>query len=101
LANQQIGQKRLKTEGAIVFVAVNDLQNQRVGHDGGTGKTEMKLDLLAIAAHERLRNAPVIRQPAPLTKRRGDKTHLRPAVAAHITLLNPGAFLRQIWHTGG
>jgi hypothetical protein len=52
LSAQEIKKKRFEPKCTLIFVAVNDIKGYSAGSDGGAGRKEMEIHLLAITALE-------------------------------------------------
>src|SRR5256886_15716252 len=90
--DQYIGQKRLEPEGALIFVAMNNLERQLAGDHRRPRGLEMKFHFPAVAALKTRRNFAFIGQAATLTKRRFDKAHALPATRPDVAFGRRGRF---------
>jgi len=91
-ADEQVGQKRFKPQRALIFVAVNDLQDHATGGDGGARGTEMQFHLAAIATFKHGGDRAFKWQPATITKRRTNEAHQPPASRADQSFDDARAF---------
>jgi hypothetical protein len=71
---KQFGQKRLETESALIFLAVNNVQNVVAGDDCRTSEGEAQFKIAAIGAFEDCGNLSFVGEAAGLTEGRIDES---------------------------
>ena len=82
LADEQVGEKWLEPERALVFVAVDCLPDDAARDHRRACRVEMQLHLAAVRAFKWRGQIAGVGQAAAFAKRRADEAHLRPAMPA-------------------
>ncbi len=91
-ANEEVGEERLEPEGSVVFIAVNDIEDELVGADGGASAGEGPGHVFAVLALKLGRgDVAVVGQAALLAEGRRDKPNAAPTIGANVALGSRGA----------
>lgn len=89
--DEEIGEEGLEPEGALVFVAVDDVQYRFPRQNGGAGVDEVEFHFTAVFAFEGGGDVALIGQAATLAEGRFDEANFLPAIGADEAIGGGGA----------
>jgi hypothetical protein len=95
LADEQVGEKRLEPQRALVFVAMDRFPHDAARDHRRARGTEMQFHFAAVGAFKRRGEIAGVGQAAAFAKRRADEAHLRPAICGRRSRRAPSRAVRR------
>lgn len=85
LVDKEFGEESFEPKGAVVFIAMDDIEDLIASNNGSPGVTEMKFAVAAIGTFEGCGNRPFKRKPASLAKRWLNESYLLATFFTDVT----------------